>query len=187
MNRVLVIDDEKDVCEYLAMVLRDEDFTVEYVLEPKGVREAIQRFEPAVLLIDYRMPGQTGAELVREIRREPQWRDLALIMVTALAGEEEKVSALDMGADDYVVKPFSPKELAARIRAVLRRRSELKGTMRLEAGDLVVDLNKRRRNLSHLDRISDIDGIDAQPGAGPFPRPFAGDGPGQFVSDGSDH
>lgn len=140
MSRVLIIDDEVDVCEYLTTVLRDEGFTVEAVQDPLQVRANLDRFRPDALLVDFRLPGQTGLDLIRALRREPHWRRLALIMVTGLSGESDKVAALDVGADDYVVKPFSPKELAARIRAVLRRRAELLGQERIVAGGLEIDL-----------------------------------------------
>lgn len=144
MSRVLVIDDENDVCEYLCTVLKEEGFAVEAVQDPAQVRAALDRFRPDALLVDYRMPGQSGLELIKSLRREPQWRGLGLIMVTGLAGEEDKIAALEIGADDYVVKPFSPKELAARIRAVLRRRADLFEAEKLESGGIAVDLKSHK-------------------------------------------
>lgn len=144
MSRVLVIDDEKDVCEYLCTVLKDEGFVVEAVQDPAQVNGALERFRPDALLVDFRLPGQSGLELIKSLRREPQWRGLGFIMVTGLAGEADKVSALEVGADDYVVKPFSPKELSARIRAVLRRRADLFEVEKIEAGGVVIDMKAHK-------------------------------------------
>ncbi|MGE0764512.1 MAG: response regulator transcription factor [Bdellovibrionales bacterium] len=144
MSRVLVIDDEIDVCEYLSSVLKDEGFVVEALQDPLQVRQSLESFRPDALLIDYRLPGQSGIDLIRSLRREPQWRGLVLIMVTGCAGEQEKVSALEVGADDYVVKPFSPRELAARLRAVLRRRADLFEAEQIEAGGLAIDLKSHK-------------------------------------------
>lgn len=144
MSRVLVVDDEIDVCEYLSTVLKDEGFTVETLQDPAQLRQSLESFRPEALLLDYRLPGQSGIDLIRSLRREPQWRSLVLIMVTGCAGEAEKVSALDVGADDYVVKPFSPRELAARLRAVMRRRADLFGEEKVVAGGLSIDLKSHK-------------------------------------------
>lgn len=144
LSRVLVIDDELDVCEYLTTVLKGEGFVVEAVRDTYQVKSVIETFRPDAVLVDFRMPGQSGLDLIRALRREPHWRGLALIMVTGLAGEEEKVTALEVGADDYVVKPFSTKELAARIRAVLRRRADMFDEEKIVVGGLSIDLKSHR-------------------------------------------
>ncbi|MBX7232214.1 MAG: response regulator, partial [Bdellovibrionales bacterium] len=145
-QRVLVIDDEIDVCDYLTTVLKEEGFQVEAVQNPDHVLVVMEKYRPQAVLIDYRLPDQSGLDILRTLRREPQWRSLGLIMVTGLSDEKDKVSALEFGADDYVVKPFSAKELAARIRAVLRRRADFftEEKERLEVGGLVIDLKSHQ-------------------------------------------
>jgi two-component system, OmpR family, phosphate regulon response regulator PhoB len=140
LARILVIDDEVDCCEYLSSVLKEERFVVETVQDPSQVPELLERFRPEALLVDYRLPGQSGLDLIKTLRRDPQWRGLGFIMVTGLAGEQDKIHALELGADDYVVKPFNPRELAARIRAVLRRRADLFAADKIAAPGIEIDL-----------------------------------------------
>ncbi|MEZ4873018.1 MAG: response regulator transcription factor [Bdellovibrionales bacterium] len=120
-TKVLIVDDEQAVREYLSTVLEDEGFVVTAISSGETLFDTLKSFEPNILLMDYRMPGQSGVELVKSIRTYADYKSLPIIMVTGVAGEDEKVAALETGADDYLVKPFLPKELGARIRAVLRR------------------------------------------------------------------
>tara|TARA_B100000749_G_scaffold280887_2_gene280066 strand:+ start:135392 stop:136078 length:687 start_codon:yes stop_codon:yes gene_type:complete len=123
-TKVLVVDDEQGVREYLATVLQDEGFHVQAIASGETLFETLKSYNPNMVLMDYRMPGRGGVELVQSIRNFADYKSLPIIMVTGVAGEDDKVAALEMGADDYVVKPFLPKELSARIRAVLRRVQE---------------------------------------------------------------
>ena len=94
---------------------------------------------PDLVLVDWMLPDMSGLELTRLIKREPATRDLPVIMLTARAAEGDKVAGLDGGADDYVTKPFSPRELLSRINAVLRRAGGASGEDRLELGGLQLD------------------------------------------------
>ena len=121
MASILVVDDERDVCDFLVNLLSDEGFDAEASTSPREIKMKIQQFGADLLLLDYRMPDQSGSDVVRELRSDESFKSLPIIILTGLDGEEEKVAMLELGADDYITKPFSSKELSARIRAVLRR------------------------------------------------------------------
>lgn len=122
--KVMVVEDEQDIREILKNLLEDEGFQVIALENGLNILEELRRSAPDLVLLDHILPGKTGVEVVREIRGQEKFARLPIIMVTGLSGEDDKVTALDLGADDYVTKPFYPKELAARIKA-LARRSEI--------------------------------------------------------------
>ncbi|MBV9215273.1 MAG: response regulator transcription factor [Acidobacteria bacterium] len=120
---ILVIEDDEDIAESLRYNLKREGFKP-LVAETgeKGLRLALdEKLRPSLILLDLMLPGMSGMELCRRLRRESATEDLPIIMLTARAAEGDKVLGLESGADDYIVKPFSIKEVIARIRAVLRR------------------------------------------------------------------
>ena len=123
MSRVLVVEDEAAIAELVAINLRHAGFTVAIAVSAEEAQREIDRALPSLVLLDWMLPGQSGVALARRWRADARTRDLPVIMLTARAEEADKVSGLDAGADDYLTKPFSPKELLARIRAVLRRRA----------------------------------------------------------------
>lgn len=116
--RVLVVDDEPTVREVVANYLEREGFVVEVLGEGGAVMDAIERFEPDLVVLDVMLPVRSGFDLVRELRTRTE---LPVILLTARSDETDRVLGLELGADDYIVKPFSPRELAARVRGVLRR------------------------------------------------------------------
>ncbi|MCB0422112.1 MAG: response regulator transcription factor [Bdellovibrionales bacterium] len=140
--KILIVEDEVDVRDYLLSVLQDEGFTAVGVADGMNLIDHLRKYEPNLVLMDYRLPGKSGVELVQQVRGYADFNNIPFIMVTGLDGEDEKVAALELGADDYIVKPFLPRELAARIRAVLRRVSDQNANpvSQLEAKDLVIDL-----------------------------------------------
>lgn len=145
MAKVLVVDDEIDVREYLVSILTVEDFEVMGLESGEKIIEVLKNYNPDIVLMDYRMPGQNGVEVVRHVRAFQDYKDIPIIMVTGVDGEDEKVAALETGADDYVVKPFMPKELSARIRAILRRTSDPADLIdKLVNDGLVVDLKSHK-------------------------------------------
>lgn len=126
MQRILIIEDDADIAESLLYNLKREGFSP-IVAESgeKGLRLALNEKQPASLIIlDLMLPGMSGLELCRRLRKESLTEKTPIIMLTAKATEVDKIAGLDIGADDYMVKPFSVKELVARLRAVLRRVSE---------------------------------------------------------------
>lgn len=146
MQRILIIEDDADIAESLLYNLKREGFSP-IVAESgeKGLRLALNEKQPASLIIlDLMLPGMSGLELCRRLRKESLTEKTPIIMLTAKATEVDKIAGLDIGADDYMVKPFSVKELVARVRAVLRRVSENTvetfedGNLRIDYGDMRV-------------------------------------------------
>jgi len=145
VNRVLVVEDEAEVREALSESLHLEGFNVESVVDGEEALKVLPELRPHIILMDYRLPGVSGVDVVRTIRKHHEFNAIPIIMVTGLDGEDEKVAALELGADDYMVKPFSPKELSARIRAVLRRVSQNDDSdQTLEMNGLSIDLKAHR-------------------------------------------
>ena len=123
---MLIVEDEPDIAEGLRYNLEREGLTT-VVAETgeKGLAAALDRSNPpSLILLDLMLPGMSGTELCRRLRREPQTRRTPVIILTARGSESERVAGLELGADDYVTKPFSVRELIARVRAVLRRADE---------------------------------------------------------------
>ena len=118
MPTVLVVDDEPIVRDVVVRYLEREGFTMLEAADGNVARQLIQRHSPSVVVLDVMLPGTDGLELCRWIRRES---DLPVIMLTARGEEPDRIVGLELGADDYVTKPFSPRELAVRVRTVLRR------------------------------------------------------------------
>lgn len=124
MVKVLVVDDELDVRDYLRTILNDEGFEVHTVEDGDGVIESLKKMPPDIILLDYKMPNLSGVDVIRFLKAHQVYNHIPIIMVTGIDGEDEKVQALELGADDYIIKPFMPRELGARIKAVLRRTQE---------------------------------------------------------------
>ena len=136
---ILIVDDERSIRDMLKVALEMADFDC---LEAQNAREAqvcVTDSHPDLVLLDWMMPEVSGIELLRRWRRDEQMRDLPVIMLTAKGEEENTIKGLDSGADDYVSKPFSPRELVARIRSLLRRSADGSSEEPLRAGGLVMD------------------------------------------------
>ncbi len=121
--RILVVEDEVAIQELLRYSLEQAAFETVLVGSAEAALEEIRQRLPALVLLDLMLPGMSGSALAKRLRQDARTRELPIIMVTARAEEGDRVQGLELGADDYVSKPFSPKELIARIRAVLRRRA----------------------------------------------------------------
>jgi two-component system phosphate regulon response regulator PhoB len=120
-KQILVVEDERPIREMIAFGLRRAGFEVREAEDCLGARALLTDRRPDLMLVDWMLPDMSGLELTRQIKRDPEMRELPIILLTARAEETDKISGLDGGADDYVTKPFSPRELVARINAVLRR------------------------------------------------------------------
>ena len=123
LQNILIVEDDADIAESLHYNFKREGFRVNVAESAeKGLRIALDESQsPALILLDLMLPGMSGMELCRRLRREPLTEKTPIIILTAKAAETDKISGLDIGADDYIVKPFSVKEVVARVRAVLRR------------------------------------------------------------------
>ncbi len=141
---VLVVEDEPQILELLAVNLEHSGHKVLRAASAEEADAAIRKALPDVVVLDWMLPGESGVAFARRLRADERTRDLPILMLTARAMEQDKISGLEAGADDYLTKPFSPKELAARIKAVLRRRApELSGDA-VEAEGLRLDPATRR-------------------------------------------
>ena len=142
---ILIVEDEADIAESLHYNLKREGFrpTIAESGE-KGLRIALdEKTTPSLIILDLMLPGMSGMELCRRLRREPLTQSTPIIMLTAKAAEAEKIAGLEVGADDYIIKPFSVKELTARVRAVLRR-VEREDVPTYKDGRMSVDFNDMR-------------------------------------------
>jgi phosphate regulon transcriptional regulator PhoB len=118
---ILVVEDERDIRELIRFNLEQEGFAVAVAEDGEQALDAARRGRPALVILDLMLPGLSGLEVCRRLRSEEATARLPILMLTAKAAETDRVVGLEMGADDYLTKPFSPRELVARIRAVLRR------------------------------------------------------------------
>ena len=142
-NSVLVIEDEQEVREMLSFSLTRSGFTV---CEAANAEEALQRLDgplPSLVIIDWMLPGMNGVDLARRLRRDEHTANLPMIMLTARGEQADKLKSFDSGVDDYITKPFSPKELVARMRALLRRSGAPEDGV-LKSGALRLDLNAHK-------------------------------------------
>lgn len=141
---ILIVEDEDAIRSMLIMVLTQAGFRAFDALDAEEAQAILNQTLPDLILLDWMLPGVSGAEWARRLKKDSVLRELPIILLTARGEEEDKVKGLEIGADDYITKPFSPKELIARIRAVLRRSGKLKDAVQIMAGDLVLDPDQHR-------------------------------------------
>src|SRR5436190_2626797 len=140
---VMVIEDEKEIRDLVRYNLEREGYRVAAADDGEKGLSQIFSSRPDLLVLDLMLPGHNGLEILREVRSEPTTRDLPVIVLTARAAEMDKLLGFEHGADDYLTKPFSPRELVARVEALLRRARPDRGPGPLEVGPLRVDALSR--------------------------------------------
>jgi two-component system phosphate regulon response regulator PhoB len=145
---VLVVEDEDSIREMLVMVLEQADFAVKAAADVQQALAVLGGEAPDMILLDWMLPGISGVEWARRLKKEKQFSGVPIILVTARGEEEDKVKGLDVGCDDYVTKPFSPRELIARIKAVLRRSAHSSQSGKISIGGIVLDTDQHRVNIS---------------------------------------
>jgi two-component system phosphate regulon response regulator PhoB len=138
-RRILIVEDEKPIRDMIAFGLRRAGFEVTEAEDTRSARTAVADARPDLVLVDWMLPDASGLELTRALKKDKDTRDVPVIMLTARAEEQDKVAGLEGGADDYVTKPFSPRELLARINAVLRRTSPATAEELIDVGQLRLD------------------------------------------------
>jgi two-component system phosphate regulon response regulator PhoB len=143
-KQILVVEDERPIREMIAFGLRRAGFEVREAADARSGRAEVANKLPDLLLVDWMLPDTSGLEFTRALKRDRETRELPIIMLTARAEEGDKVAGLEGGADDYITKPFSPRELLARINAVLRRAMPSEGTERIDIEGLVLDQSSQR-------------------------------------------
>ncbi len=141
MIRILVVEDDRDIAELVGRYLERAGFRVELLASGRDAIAALAERPPDVLVLDLMLPGVDGLEICRAARSNARTANIPIIMLTARAEESERIAGLEIGADDYIGKPFSPNELVARVRALLRRvaRSETPGTTAATYGPVVLN------------------------------------------------
>jgi two-component system phosphate regulon response regulator PhoB len=144
MSRILIVEDEAAIAELVAINLRHAGYEVTVAADAEQAQAAVDAVLPDLVVLDWMLPGQSGLALARQWRTQTRTREMPLIMLTARVEEADKISGLDAGADDYLTKPFSPRELLARIRAVLRRKAPQALDAAVEVGALRLDPATRR-------------------------------------------
>jgi two-component system phosphate regulon response regulator PhoB len=145
--RVLVVEDERDIAALVAYHLTKEGYRVRTAEGGIEALEAMAAERPDLVLLDLMLPGFSGYEVLSELRRRPELADLPVVVLTARRDEADRVKGLELGADDYVTKPFSPRELVLRVGAVLRRAQSpavAGGARVLQGGPIQIDLNAMR-------------------------------------------
>lgn len=162
MAKLLVVDDEPAIREMVRFTLARSGYECIEAGDATEAKRRILSDGPDLILLDVMMPGQSGLDLARELRRQDSTKDLPIIMLTARCSEQDKIRGLDVGADDYITKPFSPGELVARIKALLRRSSldeseiEIDGlrlnpeTREVYSGEVRIDLSPAEFRLLHF-------------------------------------
>jgi two-component system, OmpR family, phosphate regulon response regulator PhoB len=141
---ILIVEDEAAIRGMLTIVLEQAGFTTIAAGEVDAAPKILADNSHDLIILDWMLPGISGVEWARRLKKDPSFRELPIILLTARGEEEDKVRGLEIGADDYLTKPFSPKELVARIRAVLRRSGKLQGTTQITLGNLILDTEQHR-------------------------------------------
>lgn len=142
-EKILIVDDEKDIVKMLDYNLKKEGFRTVVAYDGEDALKLVSREHPGLVLLDLMLPGKDGLEVCKSLKSEAKTASIPIIMLTAKTQEADKIVGLELGADDYVTKPFSPRELLARIKAVLRRSQEKeKLPEMLKVGDLAMDFSK---------------------------------------------
>ncbi len=140
---ILIVEDEKDIVKMLEYSLKKEGFVTLSCGDGEYALDVAERKLPGLIILDLMLPGIDGLEVCKSLKKNPKTASIPVIMLTAKAGESDKIIGLELGADDYITKPFSPREVIARIKAVLRRGKEKdKQPELLKIGDLTLDLSR---------------------------------------------
>lgn len=150
-SKILIVEDERPIREMIAFHLSRAGFDTIEAEDCREARRLLADERPVLALIDWMLPDMSGLELTRMLKRDKDFEDLAVIMLTARADEHDKIVGLEGGADDYVTKPFSPRELVARIKAVLRRGQTADSDDLIAAGDITLDAAAHRVSVNGVE------------------------------------
>ncbi len=144
LPRVLVVEDEPSIAELIAVNLRHNGFAPTVVYDGAAAQREVDAVLPDLILLDWMLPGESGASLARQWRKSDRTKTIPIIMLTARSDESDKIQGLDAGADDYITKPFSTQELLARIRALMRRRAPETIKDSVQVAELALDAGTYR-------------------------------------------
>ena len=159
-SSILIVEDEPSIAELIAVNLSHAGFLPVRAFQTEQASQLIKEALPDLIILDWMLPGQSGVQFAKQLRSHERTKDIPIILLTARSDEMDKITGLEAGADDYVTKPFSPKELVARVRAVLRRRSP-------QLTDDLVQINQLKLDpVSHRVMASQ-DGVEVSIDLGP--------------------
>lgn len=145
MNPVLVIEDEKDIVDLIEYHLKQSGFSVLKALDGPTGLELAKKNRPSLVILDLMLPGMDGKDICRALKSNPLTRSIPILMLTAKTEEVDRLIGFELGADDYVTKPFSPRELVLRVKAILRRKeAPVEGEKIIQAGDLLIDMDRHQ-------------------------------------------
>lgn len=144
---ILVVEDEEAIREMLIMALGQNDLNVTAVASAELALQTLADKAMDLLVLDWMLPGISGVELARRLKNDPHYKQLPIILLTARGEEADKIRGLEIGADDYMTKPFSPKELVARIKAVMRRSGKLNESGQISIDSIVLDPEQHRLSI----------------------------------------
>jgi two-component system phosphate regulon response regulator PhoB len=152
MNPILIVEDEKDILDLVEYHLRQAGFSIISALDgPSGLEEA-RRKHPALIILDLMLPGMDGKDVCRSLKSNPLTKPIPVLILTARAEEVDRIIGLELGADDYVTKPFSPRELVLRVRAILRRReTDQESEKFIQIGDLLIDVEGHHVSVNKIE------------------------------------
>lgn len=140
MTTLLLVDDEKNIIDLERLYLEKEGYKIQVAFDGKNALEKFRSLKPDLIILDLMLPGMDGWEVCRHVRQESE---VPIIMLTARDQDVDKIVGLELGADDYLTKPFNPRELVARVKAIFRRTIPTPKTQRLTVGDVIVDMERR--------------------------------------------
>jgi two-component system phosphate regulon response regulator PhoB len=143
MNPILIVEDEKDIVDLLEYHLKQSGFSVISDFDGSSTLEQAKKRRPELIILDLMLPALDGKDICRALKANPLTRGIPVLMLTAKAEELDRIVGLELGAEDYVTKPFSPRELVLRVKAILRRKESPQESEKLiEIGDLLIDVEK---------------------------------------------
>jgi len=148
---VLLVEDDEDIGEMLQLSLQSNDIAVRWCVDVMKAQECLHDSTPDIILLDWMLPGISGPDWVKFLKNQEENKRIPIIMLTARSAEEDKISGLETGADDYVTKPFSVQELIARMKAVLRRSGVNSETDIISIGPLFIDPSSHRVAINNID------------------------------------
>lgn len=143
-TKILVVEDDLSVCDMVGFSLKSAGFSASTTNSAEQAMQALESSTPDLIVLDWMLPGCSGLEMARKLKSDEFTRDIPIIMLTARGEEDDRVAGLDAGIDDFVVKPFSPRELNARIRAVLRRTAPEQSLTRMSSGIIEIEPGSHR-------------------------------------------
>lgn len=151
MDRILVVDDDRDIVRLVRSYLEKAGYEILTAYDGETALQMLRAERPQLLILDLMLPDRDGWDVARLVRSDPRLKSTPIIMLTARVEDNDKIAGLEIGADDYITKPFNPREVVARVRALLRRsqmQPDLRAPVRLQVGKLVLDIGKRELTLA---------------------------------------